>query len=284
VKKYTLFSGCMISTKLPFIEALTLSTLRKMDVGVITLKDWSCCPEPTMIRMLSEKAWYSLAARNISIAEEGKCNILTLCNGCLMTLLKANEDIKENSDLRREMNAILGRVGRDFKGIVEVKSLWRFLYEDIGPKKLKALIQKPLVDFRVAIHYGCHMMEELKLYDNTQDPKALRELVKILGADVVDYPDGLKCCGYPLSPIDRELSIDEAAERLRCVDEAQANCLCVLCPACYLQFRLALHKNRQPKVKLAYYPELLGSAMGILPNLHQRSREDVPHRRPPDAC
>lgn len=284
MKRYTLFSGCMISTKLPFVEALTLSTLRKMDVGVMTLKDWSCCPEPTMIRMLSEKAWYALAARNISIAEESKCNILTLCNGCLTTLLKANEDIKENTNLRREMNAILGRVERDFKGSVEVKSLWRFLYEDIGTKKLRELVKKPLVDFRVAIHYGCHMMEELKLYDNIQDPKALRALVRILGADVADYPDGLKCCGYPLSPINRDLSIDEAADRLRGVYEAQANCLCVLCPACYLQFRLALRRNRQLKVKLAYYPELLGSAMGVLPTLQQRSREDVPHRRPSDAC
>ena len=83
--EYTMFEGCTIGNRIPFIEAASKRVFEK--VGIETSQaPFSCCPDPTGMKSFDNNAWLALGARNLTLAEtEGK-DIISLCNGCTNTL------------------------------------------------------------------------------------------------------------------------------------------------------------------------------------------------------
>ena len=134
---YTLFTGCFIPARLPHIEAATLRVFDRLGVKVTPLADASCCPDPTSTVFADKLAWYTLAARNLTLAEEQRREMLTICSGCNLTLNTVNRELKRNQKLKDMVNSILSSVGRRYSGTVEVRSLLWLLYKKIGGERLK---------------------------------------------------------------------------------------------------------------------------------------------------
>lgn len=269
MKEYALFVGCMISSRFPQFESSTTKTLEGFGIKLRPLRGWTCCPEPVSIQMLNLKAWYAIAARNICLAEEEGLDILTLCNGCNMTLFKANEDLKTNDVLRNEVNGYLKEVGKRFEGKIAVKSTLGVLYQDVGSKEIKKHVKNPLHGIKIAVHYGCHIFDELKEYDDGKNPKSLETLVEALGADVVSYQSEKLCCGGYARNINEEVSLRIAEEKLNDLININADCLILAgCPYCFLQFDLgqitiAQKFKKSFQIPVLYYSQLLGLAMGF---------------------
>ncbi|NIR00306.1 MAG: CoB--CoM heterodisulfide reductase subunit B, partial [Gemmatimonadales bacterium] len=72
----------------------------------------TCCPEKTMIRNMSYRAWLLTAARNLTVAEEAGRVFVTPCTGCFSTLKEAHVKLHSEPALREEVNRQLARVGR----------------------------------------------------------------------------------------------------------------------------------------------------------------------------
>lgn len=268
MKEYALFAGCMISSRFPQLESSTTKVLERFGIKPRPLRGWTCCPEPVSMQLLNLKAWYAIAARNICLAEEAGLDMLTLCNGCNKTLFRANEDLKADEELRAEVNRYLKDVGKKFEGKIAVKSILRILYQDVGAKEIKKHVKTPLHGIKVAVHYGCHIFDELKEYDDPKDPKSLKNLVKALGADVVAYPSEMLCCAGYARNINEELSLRIAEEKLNDLANVDTDCLILICPYCFLQFDLgqisiARKFKRSFQIPVLYYTQLLGLAMGF---------------------
>lgn len=268
MKKYALFSGCMISLRFPQFESSTVKVLKRFDIELRPLRNWTCCPEPVSMRILNPKAWYAIAARNICLAEKEGLDMVTLCSGCNTTLFRANKDLKADPELRAEVNEYLKDVGKRFEGDISVKSVLRILYQDVGPEEIKKLVKTSLNGIKVAVHYGCHIFDELKEYDDVRNPKSLEALVKALGASVVDYPSETLCCAGYARSISEEVSLRIAAEKLNDLINADTDCLTLICPYCFLQFDLgqidiSRKFRRNLQIPVLYYPQLLGLAMGF---------------------
>lgn len=265
MKKYALFSGCMISLRLPHLEASAVKVLERLGVKLTLLKNVTCCPEPNSMKILNPKAWYVIAARNVCLSEQLGLNLLTLCSGCNATLSAVNEILKVNSELRDEVNSILREIGMEFEGRIEVKSVLRVLSEDVGPNEVRKYVKNPLHGMRVAVHYGCHSFEEIGKFDNPKNPKSLKNLVEALGATVVSYPSETMCCGGVFSRhLSEELSTNIIKEKIIDLIGANVDCLVVICPYCFLQFdlgQIALVKNLR-KIPILYLTQLIGLAMG----------------------
>jgi heterodisulfide reductase subunit B len=69
--------------------------------------------------------------------------------------------LKNDSAIRAQVNDHLIKIGKEYKGTIEVRHIIEFLDKEIGKEKIDQLIERPL-ELRVAVHYGCHLLKPTK--------------------------------------------------------------------------------------------------------------------------
>ncbi|MHA1300567.1 MAG: CoB--CoM heterodisulfide reductase iron-sulfur subunit B family protein, partial [Candidatus Helarchaeota archaeon] len=225
-----LFLGCVIPNRLPFLESTSRKVLEKL--GVETSDgQFSCCPEPVGFQSVHKEGWLALGARNLCVAEaEGK-NIISLCNGCTQTLKAVNHELKHDEDKKSEVNEILSKVGKEYKGTSVVKHFVQVLIEDVGIDKIKSMVTNPMSKIKAACHTGCHYSRpsEIMQWDDPLKPKFLRELVAATGAQVVDYEGEEICCGNGAGNTSKDVGDALAKNKIKNAKAGGANCLIVIC-------------------------------------------------------
>ncbi len=268
--RYALFKGCMIPLRLPHLERSTRMVLDALGLEAVEMEGASCCGEPISLQSLDREAWLTLAARNLCIAEEMEADILTICSGCYETLKTANVSLKREADLRKRINERLSAVGMEFSGKVEVKNLIEALM-DIGEERLRSRLRRPLKGLRVATHPGCHLLRpsDIIKFDDPMRPIILDRFVRLLGAESVQYPKKMLCCGAGLRLIDLERANRLVEMKLNILGAIDVDCMVLLCPYCMLQYDLTQRMLKGGddgfKIPVLYYSELLSLAMGFSP-------------------
>ena len=268
---YALFLGCTIPARQPSYELSARKALAKLGIELVDLANMTCCAPPP-VRSVDLESSLAVAAYNICLAEEADLNLVTLCNGCFESLAMANAMLKADRKLRAKINRILSRAGKEFVGSKEVKHYPRVLINDIGLKRLKQNVSKPLSNLKVAAFYGCHALRPsalLKL-DDPERPHVLENLIEALGAKSVEYRNKLKCCGGLLRGYSDELALDLAREKLANTTKAGADCIATLCPFCFValdigQIQVKSKFNETYDMPVLHYSELLALALGIDP-------------------
>ena len=267
--KYTIYLGCMIPFRELSYEISARRVIRDFDIELQDMPDANCCGLP--IDPVNHEMMLLLAARNLCIAEKMGLDILTLCNGCTGILMKVNKMLKQDRDLRKQINSQLNNIGMEFQGKINVKHFVQIL-SDMGLETLKKHITRPLDSLAVAGFTGCHIFRpsEFMEVENPEDPSLLSDLIEVTGARSVRYVDEFQCCGASEGAIDNKLPLVLSREKLRNVKAAGADAMVTLCPACHQTL-----DGNQPLVERAFsesyripvlhYPQLLGLAMDISP-------------------
>jgi heterodisulfide reductase subunit B len=275
MKGLSLFLGCVIPNRYPGIEMATRLCLAKMDIDCTDLKGASCCPAPGVFRSFDRSSWLALAARNLALSEEMDRDILTLCNGCFSTLADANRILKNDPDLRMQTNRHLAKIGKEFRGTIEVRHIIEYLYTEIRPENIRRHVARPL-DIRVAVHYGCHLLKPSRErgLGSFERPEFFDDLVECLGATSVDYPDKTECCGAGggVRSALREDSLKLAQHKLSRIKEANIDCIVNACPFCHMQLDAGQEEIRQStgvmyNIPVLHYTQLLGLALGFSPQV-----------------
>ena len=266
---YDLFLGCVIPARLPFLETSSRKVFEKLGIKLNDVDGFSCCPDPTGIELIDHKTWLALGARNLSLCNTNG-GVVSFCSGCVETLKGVNYAINKDTHAKEKVNQVLKQIGKFYDGKVEVKHFAEILYEYID--KVKAYIEKPLVGFKVAVHYGCHYLRpsEIINWDDPFEPKTVDELVRALGAESIDYEMKMECCGNPVEKSDKDLSLLMIDQKLKAIQEAGANCVVVVCPACYQQYEFnqrELNKRNESSYDfpIFYLSELVALAFGFKP-------------------
>lgn len=272
MKELSLFLGCLIPNRYPGIEKATKLVLDRLDIKWSELKEASCCPAPGVFRSFDKITWLSIASRNLALAEKKNTDILTICNGCFSSLMDANNVLKNDHELRNEVNSHLGKVGKEYLGTIEVRHIIEFLYKDIGALKVSNAIEKPL-ELRAAVHYGCHLLkptQERKL-GSFECPVFFDELVEATGAVSVPYEGKTSCCGAGggVRSAMLETSLKMTEYKLERMKKAGVDCIVDACPFCHLQYdggQLELAKaGKNYNLPVIHYSQLLGMALGYTP-------------------
>jgi len=266
--KYAFFLGCVIPTKYPQFEMVARKSLPKLGVELVDVEGFSCCPEPWNFKSYNIMVWLTIAARNLAIAEEAGLDILTLCSGCFATLSEANHILEEKPELKEQVNARLSKIGKKFNGTISAKHVVQVLRDDVGAEQIKKSVTRPLEDLRVGVHYGCHIIKpsETLQVDDPADPRILETIIEPLGAQVIPYSERLSCCTGACQ--DEEMVFKFRHNKLQSLEEAQVDCMTLVCPACFEAFDLGqIMLNRKLEQKLnipvIYYVQLLGLAQGL---------------------
>jgi len=267
------FIGCTVAYKLPHIEAASRYVMDALDIDPVDLP-FSCCPDPNGVHSYSAELWLTLAARNLALADEQALDIVTLCNGCYATLKHGRELLKSDTRLRKRINDRLKAVGRQFTGASRVLHFYQLLYEQVGYDRLQQLVANPLLDLKIAVHYGCHCLrpKQMNPPENSENPQWLWQFVdQVLGATTVHYLDETQCCGAGLREMSQDTALALTRRKIRQMEAMDANAILVPCPTCYLQFdagqRLLLRSDNRVinGTAVFYQTELLAIALGAKP-------------------
>jgi len=268
--KYLMFLGCAIPYRVSAFEISARKVLDRLGVELQEMPEFNCCGLP--LDPVSHEIMLILAARNLALAEREGLNIVTLCPGCAGTLKKVNRMLKEDKDLREDINGHLKEAGLEFNGTSEARHLIQLLVEDVGLEKIKNSVTRPLAMLKVAEHNGCHILRprEYVGFDDPEDPKTLKTLIEATGASCLDYMDETECCGAPSVGVSDKVALGLARDKLNHLKVVDAEAMITICPFCHIMYdtnELRIEKmfNEVYGIPILHYPQLLGLAMGMRP-------------------
>jgi heterodisulfide reductase subunit B len=268
--RYAIFLGCSIPYRVSSYEISARKIAAKLGIELVEMQDYNCCGLP--LDPASHDAMLVLAARNLCQAEKQGLNIVTLCPGCAGTLRKVNKLLREDKHERERVNGLLKEAGLEYKGTIEVKHLMQVLAEDVGLERIKETVKRPLGNLSVAEHMGCHIVRPQKHigFDDPEDPEILKSLIEATGARCLDYMDETECCGAPIVGVNDRIPLALTRDKLSHMKAVNAQAVITVCPFCHMMFdtnqmRIERMFNETYGMPVLHYPQLLGLAMGFMP-------------------
>lgn len=263
--KYAYYPGCCYHTSAKEYEVSTRVVSGKLSLELMEIPDWSCCGS-TAAHSRSHLLSLALPARNLAIAEEMGLDVAAPCAACFQRLAAANKKLVEERGLRETVNGV---TGRPYGGTVKVKSMVEVI-DSLPPEKISAGITRPLQGLKVAAYYGCFLVRPpwVTGYDDPENPVSLDRLMRLAGAETVDWPHKTECCGASLSISNEDIVLKLVNRILQAARQSGANCLVTACPLCHFNLDLRQQKcNKKLKtdynMPVFYFTQLLGVAMGL---------------------
>jgi len=277
--EYTYFPGCTIPFRLPHFELTMREVLKKLNVELITDEGHTCCPEPTTFPGVDIEAWFTIGARNVAVSESSNRDTVALCSGCFHTLSVVNHALKTDEEIRDRVNKRLKKVGMETTGKAIVKNILHVLHEDVGLDQIAKKVTHPLKGLSIASHYGCHLVRPIEAtgMDDAENPRWMEDIVRVVGAEPVDYEDKMACCGAPIEPSDESKSFKLTAQKLQKISDAGADAIVLICPTCYTQLEMQQRKahdylDADISIPVLYLGEMLALAMGMTDIVVSNSR------------
>ncbi len=278
--KYAFYPGCVSRGGTPELYTSTMAIAGRLGIELEEIVGASC----TGAGVLQEKGLKlgdTLNARTFAMAERlGLTTILNICSTCQGVMAQANQRLLADAGYLAEINAELEPEGLEYTGRVVIKHLAWVIVEEVGLDALKALVTNPLPGLKAAPFYGCYILRPssaLGLDDNPGREQYLERIIEACGAEPVNFPGRLKCCGFPIMLINERNSMAMVANHTLSAKEHGADCMVTPCPLCHLnldgqQPNAAAKAGRKIGVPILHLPQLIGLAMGFPPRelgLHQ---------------
>jgi len=271
------FPGCVIPARYPGVEAATREVARKLGIDLVDL-GFHCCPAPTILKEVNAEASLALAAHNLCMAEAEGLDVVTICAGCGNTLREARHKLAEDEAKREKVQRLLQAHGKEYRGTSQVSHLADLLARDEYLDRTEAECVRPLDGLKIATHYGCHYFRPSSFMrppaggwdPDCPLPDSMELILEALGAEIVDYERQDLCCGaalgYNAGRSDESLQI--LAEKLKWIQEAEAQIIAVACPSCMTQFDRGQILLRRKGTSLNHLPVyhiagLIACALGV---------------------
>ena len=259
--KLSYYPGCSPLATSKEYNSSTKAVCRALNIELIELPDWNCCGA-TSAHYTSHELSITLGLRNLIIAQKQGWNLVTICAACFNRLKIAQAAAENNPGLKKQVEEIVGYSSEN-KANIKVKHLLEIIRNDIGFDAIKQKVTRPLRGLKIAVYYGCLLVRprDICQFDDQENPLVMDQLMETLGAEPLKWSCKTECCGGSLSTTRRDVVIKLVAELLDMAAEAGANCIVTACPLCAMN--LEMRGQRNNKMPVFYFSELLGLALGI---------------------
>jgi heterodisulfide reductase subunit B len=236
------------------------------------IDDWNCCGATEYFSISSLPA-YSLVARNLALAasqtdaSDGR-DLVASCSACFLNLRKTDDYMAHYHDLNGRVNRALAAGGLNYRpGSVRVRHLLNIIVEDVGYERVRAAVTRPLTGLKVAPYYGCLIVRPETGYD-PEYPTHLDELMRTLGAEVVDFPMKTHCCGGHMTQISEAVAYELIRRLLQNAADYGADAIVTLCPMC--QLNLDAYQTEVNRmfgtnfhIPVLFFTQMMGVAFGL---------------------
>ncbi|HEC94563.1 MAG TPA: heterodisulfide reductase, subunit B [Thermoplasmatales archaeon] len=271
--KILYYPGCTLKTSAKNLEKTAYAITEALGHELVEMQDWNCCG--VVASLTTDDLMHHLAPlRNlIHVEDEGEDKVVVLCDMCCNTLKQTNLRVKENPDDLETLNAFMDREN-DYKGTVTVYHFLEFLRDEIGFDVIKKMVKNPLNGMKIMPYYGCMLLRPREVaIDDAEDPQIFSELLTALGAEVVDNPFKIECCGSYHTIEEKQLVSKRAYRITNYAVEREADAIMLSCPLC--RFNLDVRGKEAEKmfkgykqIPVYYYTQLIAVALGLDPTVY----------------
>ena len=266
--KLSYFPGCTLKNHAKNFEDSALCSLKKLNVEVEEIPRWNCCG--TVYSLTTDDLIHHVApVRNLIRAKEiGSDRLMTLCAMCYNTLKRSNERVRSNPEDLDIINDLMYREDINYKGDVDVVHLLEILKNEIKFENIAKKAVKSLKGLKVASYYGCYLVRPQEIgFDDVENPIIMDELMTALGAEAIDFPHKVECCGAYQTVDKPEIIADRSNLILSSAVKQGAEVVIVSCPLCSfnLDQRQKETQQKYPEFKnipILYFSQLLALALG----------------------
>jgi heterodisulfide reductase subunit B len=259
--KYAYYPGCSLEATAREYDLSVRAVCARLEIELVEIPDWSCCGASSG-HNTNRRLAHALAGRNLALAESLGLDIAVACPACYIRLRTTDHEMKDNSRKRAELADL---IAMPYEARGNTRHLLDIICNDIGMENLKKRLVKPLQGLKVACYYGCYLVRppEVVAFDDPENPQAMDLLLDALGAEVKDWSGKVDCCGGSLSLTKREIArilVNELTDMAR---RAGAQAIVAACPLCHANLETRQSAERENKLPVFYFTELIGLAMGI---------------------
>jgi heterodisulfide reductase subunit B len=246
------------------------------------VQNWNCCGAME-VKNIDPKVQTYLSSRVMSIAanQMNASVVMAPCNGCYHNLKKAEHELAHDAASREVVDRISKKAGHATyqAGQVETIHALDWIKDGVGEDELKRRVKNSLKGLKVANYYGCMYTRPRHIFpekdqgpgsESTSKPHFMDDLLAAAGAENVDFPLKTACCGGAHTLSDSDTSTKLVLNILRAAEAAGAEVIATECPTCHSG--LEMHQVRAEKVlgqktnvKMLYFTQLLGIALGVSP-------------------
>jgi succinate dehydrogenase / fumarate reductase cytochrome b subunit len=269
--RYAYYPGCLASLSQKELDSSSRAICQRLEVELIDMPSVTCCGAGD-IHEAKPDYYLHLSARILGQAERtGASVLLTICNVCTLNLRQANARLQEDPAELARINDNLREVGAaTYEGGVEVRHLLWEVSSGEGYERFKQVAVRSLEGLKVAPFYGCQILRPAKMlgFEDPDRPQSLERLITACGAEPVDYPAKVKCCGFPIILAREDVALGELIQPLQEATEAGADVMVTPCPLCHLsldawQKKASAQAGESFDLPVLHLAQLLGAAAGI---------------------
>jgi heterodisulfide reductase subunit B len=270
--KYIFYPGCsMERSARAYLDSL-MAIREPLGIELDEIDDWNCCGA-TEFMAVSPLGGHALIGRNLALAEQqanGTHTVMAGCSACYLNLAKTDHYMLESPQLSEAVNTALAAGGLHYTpGALKVRHLLDVLMHDVGLETIHRKVVRPLEGLRVAPYYGCMILRPDfdHRFNYPEYPAQLDQILAVLGAEVIDFPMKLDCCGGHMTQISKPVALELIRRLIHAAAEYRADMLVTLCPMCQLnldayQGEMNHYFHTDYHIAVTYFTQLIGLALG----------------------
>lgn len=279
--KVAYYPGCALEGSGGPYDKSTRALVKVLGLEMENLRDYNCCGAMEVKNIHPMLQTY-LSSRNLAIASEqmGLDAVMAPCNGCYHNLKKAEYETATSAESMQTVQDLAKKADDPvYNGDVRTLHLLEWLMEELGPEGIKAKVSKSLNGIKIANYYGCMYTRPRQIFpekdqgegsESSYRPHFMDDLLSSAGAVNVEFPLKTACCGGAHTLSDSDTSTQLVLNILQAAEDSGAEVIATECPTCHSglemhQVRAETEFGIQTDVKVLYFTQLLGLAMGLSP-------------------
>ena len=269
--KYSYFPGCSAGTTGKSFTMSTDYVAARIGFEMVEIPDWNCCGT-SAAALTSPELEVALPARSLAISEQVNpgLDVVSPCAGCYRSLKRSVTYARKSPE---NLQKIVDIIDRPYEAKADVVSLLEAFSADDVKEAIADKVVRKLRCLKVASYYGCAMVRpaEMCQFDDTEDPQSMDDLMRIIGAEPVEWAYKTECCGAA-----QQMAVPTEARPMieRIFENAAANgadCIATACPLCQLNLDMRekeinekrVAEGKEPfDIPCFYFTELIGLAIG----------------------
>ncbi len=294
-KQVAYYPGCALEGTAQPYNTSTKAIAKELQLELKEIDNWNCCGAMEVKNIDPEIQTY-LSSRVLSLAknETKQDVVMAPCNGCYHNLKKAEYDLEHKQKSRDVVEKISKKAEHPVYEAGEVETIHAldWIKFGIGEDELRQKIKGGLKGLKIANYYGCMYTRPRHIFpekdqggdsESTSKPHYMDDLLEVAGAVNVEFAMKTACCGGAHTLSDSDMSTKLVLNILQAAEAAGAEVIATECPTCHSglemhQIRALKKLSKQTNVKVIYFTQLLGLAMGLGPRevgLHENVSESV---------
>jgi heterodisulfide reductase subunit B len=270
--KVLFYPGCAMEASARAYHDSLKAISEPLGLDLEEIEDWNCCGA-TEYASISKIPAYALIGRNLALAQKqsnGTRTVVVPCSACYLNLAKADHYMTESPELNESVNAALAAGGLHYHpGSLKIRHLLDVIVNEIGLDAVRQRVVRPLTGLRVAPYVGCMVPrpDYHHRFSSHEYPNELDRLLRVLGAEVIDFPLKTHCCGGHMTQIGPETAYELIRRLVHAADQYHADLMATLCPMCQMnldayQGAMNSHFRTNYHIPIVFFTQLLGLAFG----------------------